>query len=131
MRGFAVLLTVLVMAGCAVDEYQAGGIERSATPATSARQGAAFSPVPQTPPLPPARFEYGSGGCEPRYPDGTTGTCINAKPCNGFGFRNERGELVCACFGVAGGCPETQACNSRRRMCVPRSEIDLQRPPTR
>jgi len=120
-----------VIAACAADDYQAANVEKAALPqAAGARQEAApFVPVPQVPPLPPARFEYGSGGCEPRFANGTTGTCINGKPCNGFGFRNDKGELVCACFEVPGGCPDTQACNSRRRMCTPRSQIDLQRTP--
>jgi len=131
MRLLLGFLCTLVTA-CAADDYQAAGVERAAGPqAASARQERAFVPVPQVAPLPPAQFEYGSGGCEPRFANGTTGTCINGKPCNGFGFRNDKGELVCACFDVAGGCPDAQACNSRRRMCMPRDKIDVQRTPTK
>ena len=112
-------------------DYQAAAEERASAPKPAPSGTEAFRPVPAAPPLAPARFVYGEGGCEPRYADGTRGTCINNKPCNGFGFRDAQGALVCACFERVGGCAETQACNSRRRMCVARGEIDLQRPPPR
>ncbi|MBS0391651.1 MAG: hypothetical protein JSR23_10990 [Proteobacteria bacterium] len=128
------LLIVITLAACASgingDSYQAAAEEAAARQAPVGNQGA-FHPVPAATPQAPARFDYGKGGCETRYADGTANTCINNKPCNGFGFRDARGALVCACFEVVGGCPENQACNTRRRACVARGEIDLQRGPAR
>jgi len=131
MMGVLALLAVAgLLAACTSpsEDYQAAAAERAPPPRPVPAGHEAFRPVPAATPLAPARFEYGEGDCETRYADGTRGTCINGKACNGFGFRNARGELVCACFERIGGCDETQACSSRRRQCVARGEIDLQRP---
>lgn len=133
MRTLLPIMLLLTIIACASgDEYQAAAAERAALasqprPAEPGR----FEPTPQPRPLAPARFEYGEGNCGPQFDDGTRGTCIAGKPCNGFGFRNAQGSLVCACFEVAGGCPLTQACSIRRRACVARDEIDVQRLPPR
>lgn len=133
MRRLLQSIMLLSLMACASgDDYQAGVAERAARDAAPrSSEPPRFEPVPKVLPLAPARFEYGEGGCEPRFADGTRGTCINSKPCNGFGFRDAQGALACACFEVAGGCGERQACSIRRRACVARGEIDVQRPPPR
>src|SRR5689334_14780844 len=91
-----------------------------------------ISPVPVEPgrPIEPAQepspleLYYGEGDCGPRFPNGMRGTCINNKPCNGFGVKNEKGEMECECFGVKGGCAEGLICSAIKRACVPLSKAD-------
>ena len=66
------------------------------------------------------------GGCEPRYTNGRTGTCINDKPCRGFGML-ENGQAVCACFATRGGCKEGYRCDTRGAECVKEDEPEFNR----
>lgn len=98
---------------------------------SSKRSGSGDNPVvssvelPSPKPVPyaslPARQElyYGEGDCGPRFPNGMRGTCINNKPCNGFGIKDEKGKFQCECFGVKGGCAEGTLCSVTKRACVP------------
>ena len=72
------------------------------------------------PPQEPKEVElfYGEGDCGPRFPNGMRGTCINNKPCSGFGVKDASGNLECDCFGVKGGCSEGKVCSVRKRSCV-------------
>lgn len=62
------------------------------------------------------------GDCAPRYEIGGTGTCINNKPCRGFGVRAENGSAVCTCYGKDGGCSEGQRCDLVKKRCVSEKE---------
>ena len=84
---------------------------------------ASVSPQPAKriePPQEPKEVElfYGEGDCGPRFPNGMRGTCINNKPCSGFGVKDASGNLECDCFGVKGGCSEGKVCSVRKRSCV-------------
>lgn len=84
---------------------------------------ASVSPQPGRPVQPqpePSMQElfYGEGDCAPRFPNGMRGTCINNKPCSGFGVKDASGNMECDCFGVKGGCTEGKVCSVRQRACV-------------
>jgi hypothetical protein len=66
------------------------------------------------------------GDCAPRYSNGTQGTCVNDKPCRGFGVRDGK-QVICACFVRRGGCDEDERCEPRQSRCVKESkpEFDL------
>jgi hypothetical protein len=61
------------------------------------------------------------GDCAPRYKIGGQGTCIENKPCRGFGVQDEKGNILCTCYG-APGCAEGQRCDDRKLVCVPEDE---------
>jgi hypothetical protein len=63
-----------------------------------------------------------SGDCAPHYKAGGEGSCINNKPCRGFGVRDETGRILCSCYGTIGGCSEGQRCDARKVTCVPEDE---------
>jgi hypothetical protein len=67
------------------------------------------------------------GGCEPRYKSGHTGTCINRKPCHGFGFKEESGKVVCICYIKLGGCDAGYRCDARLGQCVKDDEEPFNR----
>lgn len=67
------------------------------------------------------------GGCEPRYQNGLTGTCINGQPCRGLGVRDDSGAARCICFARDGGCSSGERCDVRLARCVPESAHDLTR----
>lgn len=81
-------------------------------------------PLQQVPLLPRLDISYGEGDCAPRFENGMRGTCINGKPCNGFGFKDADGRIQCACFEKLGGCEANQGCSLQRRACVAQREID-------
>jgi hypothetical protein len=58
------------------------------------------------------------GDCAPRYLHGGFGTCVNGRPCRGFGVREEKGAILCSCYGDLGGCAEGQRCDERKLTCV-------------
>jgi hypothetical protein len=62
------------------------------------------------------------GDCAPRYAVGGMGTCINNKPCRGFGVRAENGSAVCTCYGKDGGCGESDRCDLVAKRCVSEKE---------
>lgn len=76
-------------------------------------------PLPFIAPPPREELFYGEGDCAPRFANGMRGTCINNKPCNGFGVKDEKGALQCECFGVKGGCADGTLCSVTGRACVP------------
>ena len=86
-------------------------------------------PVEAATSAPRVEIYYGEGSCAPQLPNGMFGTCINNTPCNGFGFRDEKGSWQCACFETQGGCGENEACSFRKRSCVRIDEADFLRPP--
>ena len=81
--------------------------------------------------IPPGRMEiyYGEGDCAPRYPNGMQGTCINNRPCNGFGFKDDQGQWQCACFATKGGCKAGSICSMRARGCTGANDADFKRSP--
>src|SRR5437764_8275025 len=94
------------------------GQEKPAAPFANAP----FVPVPKGELKAPPQIDYGKGGCEPIFADGSKGTCINDRPCNGFGFRDPDGKLVCRCFDNP-SCNEGFVCSARWRTCVrPRND---------
>ena len=111
--------------------FSVGVFEANAqAPDAKTFKDAPFVPVPAGKPTPPPKYEFGSGGCEPVFPNGARGTCINNRPCNGFGFRDENGRLSCRCFAVPNGCAEGLVCSRRLRECVPMGSDGLQGTPS-
>jgi hypothetical protein len=62
------------------------------------------------------------GACAPRYKHGGMGACVNNAPCRGFGAMNDKGQILCSCYGDIGGCGEGQRCDEKRLTCVPDEE---------
>lgn len=61
------------------------------------------------------------GDCAPRYRNGEQGTCVNDKPCRGFGVLDGK-QVICACFVRREGCDEHERCEVRQSRCVKESE---------
>lgn len=102
-----------LFSGCA--SAKRGGQEHPSVASASPQPG---RPIEVQPQQPEAELFYGEGDCGPRFPNGMRGTCINNKPCSGFGVRDAGGQMECDCFGVRGGCGEGLVCSVRRRACV-------------
>ena len=68
------------------------------------------------------------GDCAPRYKHGGMGACVNKAPCRGFGAMNDRGQILCTCYGDIGGCVEAQRCDEKKLTCVPDEEPPFNRP---
>ncbi|MEP7009186.1 MAG: hypothetical protein ABJC13_02585 [Acidobacteriota bacterium] len=64
------------------------------------------------------------GDCAPRlkYPNESRTSCIEGRPCRGFGVQDESGRVYCTCYGETGGCVEGKRCDVRRLICVPEDE---------
>jgi hypothetical protein len=89
-----------------------------------------FEPLPRAAPVLALQTPVASSGdCAPKYAIGLRGSCINNKPCRGFGVVGEGGAPVCACFAKAGGCGETERCDVIKKVCVSESEPGLGRLP--
>lgn len=100
-----------------------------ASEAATANEQRQAEPVSATPPeVPPFSSKIqplrelpevpSRGGCEPRYRNGMSGTCINDKPCRGFGIEDPAQGAICACFERIGGCAEDERCERRGAQCV-------------
>lgn len=92
----------------------------------------AVSPTPPAPGRPLARVETfpnleivaSQGDCAPTYAHGTKGSCINSKPCRGFGMRAATGAVECRCWAKAEGCSEHERCDIVAKRCVPDDKTD-------
>ena len=64
------------------------------------------------------------GDCAPRHknPAESRTSCIEGRPCRGFGVQDESGRIFCTCYGETGGCAEGKRCDVRRLTCVPEDE---------
>jgi len=64
------------------------------------------------------------GDCAPRHEHASESraSCIEGRPCRGFGVRDESGRVLCTCYGETGGCAEGQRCDVRKLTCVPEDE---------
>ena len=130
--GLLLLCAVLSGAGCAELGLRdgSGQDEKAVEATTSAPGGLVPLGPPDGRPAVNRPIELGSGTCAPRYTDTLVGTCINEQPCRGFGERDERGALYCACFGRQQGCGETERCDLEKKACVPAGEPPFKRAPT-
>ena len=65
------------------------------------------------------------GDCAPRhaYASDSRTSCVEGRPCRGFGVRDESGRVFCTCYGKVGGCAEGQRCDLRKLSCVPENEL--------
>lgn len=92
----------------------------------------AVSPTPPAPgrPIPPEeafpnlQMVAGQGDCAPRYANGQLGSCINSRPCRGYGMRGVTGAVECRCWAKADGCGETERCDIIVKRCVPDDRAD-------
>ena len=91
----------------------------NANPVISSVPPSLPNPFPSTVAPTPEEILYGEGDCAPRFAYGMRGTCINNKPCNGFGVKSKEGKVICECFGIRDGCPSETICSIMRRACVP------------
>jgi hypothetical protein len=73
------------------------------------------------------------GDCAPRHEHAkeSRASCIEGRPCRGFGVRDESGRVLCTCYGEVGGCAEGQRCDVRRLTCVPEDAPPAEGPPNR
>ncbi len=123
------LLVLGLLAACGPDGAFHDARQEPPSSPTSAVATPVGDPIRGAPVQSPAELFYGEGDCAPKLPGGLRGTCINNRPCNGFGMRNAAGEIICACYSVIGGCDSSQACSKRRRACVPLLNADDKRLP--
>ena len=130
--GMLLLCVILSGAGCARLGVQdaSGQDERTVEATTSAPSGLVPLGPPDGQPLVNRPIEVGAGDCAPRYTNNLVGTCINNRPCRGFGERDERGALQCVCFAQRQGCAENERCDLERKACVPVGEPPFKRVPT-
>jgi hypothetical protein len=127
-------MRALVLASLVMTVLAVSCAERREAPAGHEQQPVSPQPVeirePLRAPPPPAPPEivFGEGDCAPVLGRGLVGTCIDGKPCNGFGFRDDAGVVTCGCYTHAGGCPDGTVCSPRVRGCVRIENADLPRP---
>jgi hypothetical protein len=69
------------------------------------------------------------GNCAPRYKHGGIGACVNNVPCRGFGALDDKGRVICTCYGDIGGCGEGQRCDEKKLTCVADAEPPFNRAP--
>lgn len=120
---YVIVLTVAV-AAIASCQTQSGGAAREARE----RSIEATSSVPvtgeptvlprDTPILKPLKRVETGGQCAPGYLHGGRGTCVNNQPCRGFGVEDEKGQVLCSCYGDIGGCGLGHRCDDRKLACV-------------
>ena len=128
MIGMAVMVVAVTLTGSCSSLRRSTGGRSSGGGNDNTHSVVSSVPLPQSTPVPtapaPQRVElyYGEGDCAPRFANGMRGTCINNQPCNGFGVKDEKGNLQCECFGAKGGCPEGTVCSVTLHACVPLRE---------
>jgi hypothetical protein len=116
-------IAALLAAGCADRARKPAQPEESKGTAVSSVEPPHTEFASKAVPLPRLPFVASRGGCEPRYFNGRTGSCINDQPCRGYGvLENER--AVCMCYAVRGGCKEGYRCEARGAQCVKDDEKD-------
>lgn len=113
---FAVALWML--AGALPSGEAATGKQRQEAEPVSATPPEVAPFTSQTVPLRELPEVPSRGGCEPTYRNGMSGTCINDKPCRGFGVDDPEQGVMCVCFATPGGCAEDQRCERRGAQCV-------------
>jgi len=124
MLGIAALLAV----GCTGAGRTTPPLEGSEAVAISGVEPSHGDFTSKPEPVPHRPAVASSGGCEPRYKGGRTGTCINDKPCRGFGVLENK-QAVCMCFAVRGGCEVGYRCDPRGAECVKEEEEEFNRSP--
>jgi len=93
-------------------------------PGDASSRGTFKSPAVPIRRLPPVASK---GGCEPHYRNGMVGSCINDKPCRGFGVREQDGSAQCICYIRRGGCNEDERCSPEEGQCVADDESEFNR----
>lgn len=82
-----------------------------------------FEPMARpAPPTENAAPVASQGDCAPRYATGLVGSCINSRPCRGFGVFGADGQPVCACYATPGGCGQGERCDAIKKACVSERE---------
>jgi len=124
MKPVCVIALTVAVAAIASCQTQSGSSTREARE----RSIEATSSVPvtveptvlprDTPILRPLKRVDTGGQCGPRYLHGGLGTCVNNQPCRGFGVEDEKGQVLCSCYGDIGGCGAGQRCDDRKLTCV-------------
>ena len=129
--GLLLLCVILGGAACATVDARNGARtdERTVEATTSEPRGLVPLGPPDGSPVTNRPLELGAGNCAPRYTGTLVGTCINNQPCRGFGERDERGALHCACFAKRQGCAENERCDLEKKTCVPIDEPPFKRTP--
>lgn len=104
--------------------------ERRIEPTSSKPVTVERTPVAQDTPMLKQLPRVDTGGdCAPRYRYGGSGTCVNGRPCRGIGVRDEKGAIVCSCYGDLGGCADGQRCDERKLTCVADEEPPFNKAP--
>ena len=121
----ALLIALLVAVASHASSGTAAQAEQPKPPPSDASSRGGFQtqavPIPRLPPV------ASQGGCEPRYRNGMVGSCINDKPCRGFGVREEDGSAQCICYIRRGGCNENERCSPEEGQCVADDESEFNR----
>lgn len=115
----AALLLATLLAALACSR-QSGGNQKQVSPVAQGQPK--LEPITPVRPAVARPLVASQGDCAPRYAVGGEGTCINNKPCRGFGVRSESGSAVCTCYGKEGGCGEGERCDLVKKRCVSEKE---------
>ena len=116
-------LAAVLALGASCRAKAPSGDERRIEPTSSKPVTVERTPVAQDTPMLKQLPRVDTGGdCAPRYKHGGSGTCVDGRPCRGFGVRDEKGAIVCSCYGDIGGCGDGQRCDERKVTCVPDEE---------
>jgi hypothetical protein len=118
------VLVAIVLAVAAMLRIDAAAAQSERPPVEGSGNGAFQSHAVPIPRLPPVASE---GGCEPKYRNGTVGSCINHQPCRGFGVRERDGSARCVCYARPGGCNADERCSAEQGQCVADDESTFNR----
>ena len=118
------LAAIIFFSMAASCESRKGSDRKDQNPVVSSVPLPSPQAIPSVTAPPPDELSYGEGDCAPRFRNGMRGTCINGKPCNGFGVKDQAGKIDCECFGTKGGCPEGNVCSVTKRGCVPPQDAE-------
>jgi hypothetical protein len=125
--GMKIALTALLLAmfsvtwGCSQQKPQSARDDAKQVNPIS-ESAPKFEPMPRTAPvIKQATLVASVGECAPKYANGLHGSCVNNQACRGIGVLDEKGAVVCSCFGRA-ACGEKERCDAVKKACVPENE---------
>jgi len=128
VRKIACAAAALALAGAALAAHAQAAAANRQSVSESQIQAVSQVPVRRVPmteqakPLLAQPRVASKGNCAPVYAGGGRGSCINDKPCRGFGVREADGSAACMCYAQKGGCGAGERCDNQRLRCVSEKE---------
>lgn len=110
------ILGLIALGNCARNNERTRGPQIDAISKTAPKFASLASTGPM---LRPATPVPSRGSCAPNYKNGLHGTCINNKPCRGFGVIGNDGKACCTCYARQKACAPGFRCDPILKRCVP------------